>query len=66
MADLVEIRAEIVTTKADLAQAKTDGKEALILMYGNNLAELRRKENNLEAGAGKYNFLYFLLLSTDE
>ena len=54
MADLGEIRADIVTTKADLAQAKKDGKEALILMYGNNLAELRRKENNLEAGAGKH------------
>jgi hypothetical protein len=53
MADLVEIKAKIVATEGKLTLAENSGIEALILMYGNNLAELRRKENNLEVGAGK-------------
>ena len=52
MADLIEIKNDIVTIKAELAQAKKDGNEALILANTNLLAELRRKENNLEAVVG--------------
>ncbi len=47
------IKAKIVTAEDDLAQAIKDKDRDMILMCGNNLAELRREENNLEAGAGK-------------
>eukprot|EP01034_Spumella_vulgaris_P044486 gene44486-55332_t len=50
MADLVEIKAKLVATEGKLTLAENSGNEAMILMYGNNLAELRREKNNLEAG----------------
>jgi hypothetical protein len=59
MADLVEIKAKIVATEGKLTLAENIGDRDLILAYANNLAELRRKENNLEAGAGKSIFHSF-------
>ena len=45
--EIEEIMVKIKEVEEDLAGAKKDGKEKLILMYGNNLAELRRQYNNL-------------------
>ena len=50
--ELAEIRADIVVTKADFASAKIARNEPLILMYGNLLTELQKKENLLLTGAG--------------
>ena len=41
------VEAEIVDTKVKLAMAETAGKEALMVMYGNNLTELRKEKNLL-------------------
>lgn len=49
-----QIEAKIETTEADLAQAKRGGNEALILMYGYNLSELRKEKNNIESGVSEY------------
>jgi len=56
MSELEELRAEIAATEADLKEAEESGKEELVLMYGNNLAELHRKENILLAAAGIFLF----------
>lgn len=53
MDELTEVKTEIAATKAKLAKAEVAENEALILMLGNNLAELRRKENRLEERQGK-------------
>ena len=56
---LDEVRQEIAATKADLAQAKEEGKDELILMYVKLLAGLQEEENILMQAAGKqfiYNF----------
>jgi hypothetical protein len=50
--ELAEIRAKIVTTEGKLASAEDAGDKELILMYGNILTELHKKENILMAGAG--------------
>lgn len=63
LAELIEIKNDMATARADLAQAKKDGKEALILANTNLLAELLRKKNNL-AAQGKFIILYFHLLSS--
>lgn len=47
MSELEQIKEEIKETKAKLRRAEDEGREALILMYGNNLTELRKKENYL-------------------
>ena len=47
-AELEIVKQDIVTTKADLANAKQGGNENLILMYGNILFNLYQKEQRLE------------------
>ena len=51
---LDEVRQEIAATKADLAQAKEEGKDELILMYLKLLVELQKKENILSQAEGKH------------
>ena len=60
MSTLPEIEAEIASTKAEYEQAKTSGNDAMMLMLGNNLAELRKKENRL-TGAGNQNVSQLML-----
>lgn len=53
MSELDQIKAEIGETKAKIKKAEDDGDREMVLMLGNNLAELRHKENRLEsAGSG--------------
>lgn len=49
MSELDGVRSRIAVTEADLDDAKRVGDRDMILMVGNNLAELRRKENLLQA-----------------
>jgi hypothetical protein len=60
MDKLEAIEADILVTKEKLAKAETAGNEALtvaylnnLTMFGNNLIELRKKENLLSTGTGK-------------
>ena len=57
---LPEIESRIAVTEADYEQAKTAGSEAMMLMLGNYLAELRKKENRL-TGAGNQNVSQHML-----
>ena len=52
MATLSEIEAKIAATETKLSEAEVAENEPLMLMYGNNLAELRHEKNQLTA-AGK-------------
>jgi hypothetical protein len=63
MADLVEIKTQILEAEEYFAQAKKDEDQDMILMYGNNLAMLRREKNYLEAiraGESIFSFHFFL------
>ncbi len=44
MADLVEIKTQILEAEEYFAQAKKDEDQDMILMYGNNLAMSQREE----------------------
>jgi hypothetical protein len=48
VSELEIVKQDIVTTKADLEQAKLDRNENLVLMYGNLLNNLYQKEQRLE------------------
>ena len=52
MDKLEAVEAEIVVTKEKLAMAETAGNDALMIMYGNNLTELRKEKNLLSTGTG--------------
>ena len=54
MSELDAIRIKIADTEADLAAAKTAGKDALIVVYGNILIEQQKEKNILLAGSGNY------------
>lgn len=52
-AEIGETKAKIVETEVKIKKAEDDGDREMVLMLGNNLAELRHKENRLEsAGSG--------------
>jgi len=42
-----EVEQDFARAKEDFARAKKDGNEKFILMYGNNLVELRKQYNHL-------------------
>ena len=48
LSEYESVKEDIVTTKADLANAKQGGNENLVLMYGNILLNLYQKEQRLE------------------
>ena len=50
--EMNEVRHKIAATEAKLFQAEKEGKDELILMYGNLLLELQKKENRLMQAAG--------------
>jgi hypothetical protein len=53
---LIQVKAKIAATEADLTEAKREGKEELVLMYGNLLVGLNQKELFLlSAGEMHYN-----------
>ena len=52
MSTLSEIEAKIAATETKLSEAEDAKDLPLILMYGNNLAELRHEKNQLTS-AGK-------------
>jgi len=56
------VKDDIVTTKADLAKAKQEGKEDLELMYGNLLHDLYQKEQRLVNSGIVINFSMFLFV----
>ena len=53
-----KIKDKMLVTEVDLALAKIAGKEALILMYGNNLVELRKEMNRHLTGEGRMMSVY--------
>ena len=57
-ADLEEVKGKIVATEKKLENAEAAGNQDFILMYGQNLAELRKKENDLRQGNS-----FFLLVA---
>ena len=63
MTERAAIDADILATKADLALAKNDRNEALILMYGNLLTEQTKTLNFLLAGSGNLNPMSLFFMS---
>ena len=60
MSILSEIRSDIIATRVKFLEAELANNEALILMYGQNLIELRRTENRLLAGEYTINIPHHL------
>ena len=56
------VKEDIVTTKADLAKAKQEGKEDLVLMYGNLLNNLYQEKQRLVNSGIVINFSMFLFV----
>ena len=54
MDELEAVKAKIAVTEEKLAKAETAGNEALMIMYGNNLTELRKEKNLLSTGTGDF------------
>jgi hypothetical protein len=69
MDKLEAVEAEIAVTKEKLAMAETAGNDALMIMYGNNLTELRKEKNLLSTGTGNLlsnrRSISLIFLSTD-